>query len=97
MKLTAHLPHPKHCFCNIPLELLRKWYIKRYVEAVPTMELLEMAERESDKEAICAVAMFDLDEDSMLEVMGDVSLPDHHIVHCRANVLQELSGEDYPA
>jgi hypothetical protein len=97
MKLTAHLPHPKHCFCNIPIELLRKWYVKRHVEAIPTVELLEMAESEADKEAVCAVAMFDLDEDSMLEVMGDVNLPEHHIVHCRAEVQKQLSDEDCTA
>jgi len=93
MKLTAHLPHPKHCFCNIPMGLLIKWFIKRHIEAIPTVELLEIADSDADKEAICAVAMFDIDEDSMLELMGDVHLPEHHIVHCRAKVQEELKQE----
>ncbi len=90
MKLTAHLPHPKHCFCNIPMDLLRKWFVQRHIEAIPTVELLEMAGNDADREAICAVAMFDIDQESMLKMMGDISLPEHHIVHCRARVQQEL-------
>ncbi len=93
MKLTAHLPHPKHCYCNISMELLRKWFVKRHIEAIPTVELLEMVDNYADKEAICAVATFDIDEESMLEMMGDINLPEHHIVHCRAKVQQELEQE----
>lgn len=93
MKYSAHMPHPKHCFCNISMDLLRKWFIKRHVEAIPTVQLLETAESEADKEAICAVAMFDIDRDSMLKIMGDVKLPDNHIVHCSAKVQQELEFE----
>ena len=90
MGLTDHLPHPKNCFCNIPMNLLRKWYLKRYLECIPTLELLEIAECDSDKEAICAVAMFDITEEIMLDLMGDINLPEHHIVHCRADVRTEL-------
>ena len=93
MNLTDHLPHPKNCFCNIPMDLLRKWFVKRYQEDIPTLELMEMAETESDKEAICAIATFDIDEDSMLEMMGDTNLPEHHIIHCRAKVQRELELE----
>lgn len=90
MGLTDHLPHPKHCFCNIPLELLYKWYIKRHVEGIPTLELMDMADTQQDKEAICAIATFDIDEESLLNVMGDIHQPDHHIIHCREKVKQEL-------
>ncbi len=93
VRLTEHLPHPKHCFCNIPMQLLRKWYIKRYVEDIPTLELMEMADTRLDKEAICAVASFDLDEKSLLQMMGDINLPEHHIIHCREKLQRELEAE----
>ncbi len=93
MKLTDHFPHPKNCFCNIPIELLRKWYVKRYVDDIPTLELMEIAESDSDKEAICAIATFDIDEEDMLEMMGDINMPEHHIIHCRAKVKEELELE----
>ena len=93
MKSTAHIPHPKHCFCNISMDLLRKWFIRRHVEGVPTVQLLEMAESKVDKEAICAVAMFDIDKDSMLKIMANLNLPDNHIVRCSATVLRGLEFE----
>ncbi len=93
MDLTDHLPHPKHCFCKIPMDLLQKWFVKRYIEGIPTIELMDLSASEADKEAICAVAMFDIDEKSMLEIMGDVNPPEHHIVHCRAKAQRELEAE----
>lgn len=92
-RLTDHLPHPKHCFCNIPMELLRKWYKKRHVEGIPTLELMEMADSQADKEAICAIATFDIDEESLQEIMGDSNQPEHHIIHCKEKVLRELELE----
>jgi len=90
MGLTDHLLHPKNCFCSISKDLLKKWFVKRYVEGIPTLELMNLADTESDKEAICVIAMFDLDEELMLEMMGDVNKPEHHIVHCRADVKSQL-------
>ena len=34
--------------------------------------------------------MLDVDEPSLLEMMGNVDLPDHHIPHCRENVKHRL-------
>jgi hypothetical protein len=92
-RLSDHLPHPKHCYCSIPMDLLRKWYIKRYIDGIPTLRLMEMADTQKDKEAICAVASFDLDEESLLQMMGDTNRPQHHIIHCREKVRHELELE----
>ncbi|MCP3670422.1 MAG: hypothetical protein GY814_08300 [Gammaproteobacteria bacterium] len=75
------------------MDLLRKWFVQRHMEGIPTVELLEKADNDADKEAICAVAMFDIDQASMLEIMGDVTLTDNHIVHCRDRVQQEVELE----
>jgi hypothetical protein len=78
-----HLKHPKNCFCQIPPEELLFWAHKRYVENIPTIELLNSAHDAHQKEIISIVALFDADDKSLLEMMGDVNLPDHHILHCR--------------
>ena len=81
---------PRHCFCEVPIEELKRWADKRYREQIPTIELLEQAENAHDKEVIGIVAMFDVDEQTMLQLMGDVDKPDHHIIHCRQNVREML-------
>jgi len=90
MNIAAHPTHPQHCFCHIEIDKLEKWFVKHYVENVSTLELLNSTTDPNEKEAICVVAMFELDEKSMLEMMGDVNLPEHHIIHCREHFKKEL-------
>lgn len=84
------LIHPTHCFCQIPEEELKPWVEKRYVEHRQTIELLRSTDNPHEKEIISIVAMLDVDEEAMLNMMGSVDRPDHHIIHCRENVKQML-------
>ena len=84
------LIHPTHCFCQIPEEELKPWVEKRYVEHQSTIELLHSTDNPHEKEIISIVAMLDVDEADLLTMMGDVDMPDHHILHCRENVKQML-------
>jgi len=90
MKEHGELIHPTHCFCQIPEEELKPWVEKRYVEHTPTIELLHSTDNPHEKEIISIVAMLDVDEETLLNMMGNVDLPDHHILHCRENVKQML-------
>lgn len=83
MLAAAKLKHSKHCFCQIPMVDLEKWFNKRYQQGVPTLELLAEAGNAYEREVIAIVAMFELDDESVLQLMGDVNLPEHHILHCR--------------
>lgn len=84
------LIHPTHCFCQIPEEELKPWVKKRYVEHRQTIELLRSTDNPHEKEIISIVAMLDVDGEAMLNMMGSVDRPDHHIIHCRENVKQML-------
>jgi len=86
MKTDSHLIHPTHCFCQIPDEELRPWVQKRYGENHSTIELINSTNDPHEKEIISIVALFDVDDESMLQMMGNVNLPEHHIIHCRENV-----------
>lgn len=90
MNDTPDLVHPHHCFCEIPEEELRPWVDKRYREHRPTIELIHSTDDPHEKEIISIVALLDVDEASMLAMMGDVSKPEHHIIHCRENVKRML-------
>ncbi|MBT3296339.1 MAG: hypothetical protein HN919_11115 [Verrucomicrobia bacterium] len=84
---------PIHCFCQIPDDEMRPWVEKRYLDHVSTMELLKSTNDPHQKEVISIVSMFDVDEDTLLGVMGGVDMPDHHIIHCRENVRRMLGVE----
>jgi len=85
MNDLKHLPHPTKCFCQISSERLRQWIIERYIRNRPTIDLLDSVSDPLDKEAITVVALVDADDHTLLKMMGDVDLPDHHILHCREN------------
>ncbi|MCU7807087.1 MAG: hypothetical protein KZQ73_04350 [Candidatus Thiodiazotropha sp. (ex Semelilucina semeliformis)] len=61
------------------------------MDKIPTIKLLEHAANDREREAISAIAMLDLDEETMLSLMGDVDMPHHHIIHCRAQFLDALN------
>ncbi|MDP6491074.1 MAG: hypothetical protein QGH42_10280 [Kiritimatiellia bacterium] len=84
---------PTHCFCQVADEEMRPWVEKRYVEHVPTMALLQSTDDPHQKEVISIVSMLDVDNDTLLSMMGDVDKPDHHIIHCRENVRRMLGLE----
>ena len=83
MALTPHSSHPHHCFCQVDFDLLTACFYKRYVQGISTLTLMELAASKEEKEIVCIVATFDVGEDKLFEMMGDVNLPDHHILHCR--------------
>jgi hypothetical protein len=82
--------HPHHCFCQVSEEELRYWAAKRYLENIPTLELLDTTDDPHEREVISIVSLLDVDEGTMLVLMGDVNLPEHHIVHCREHVKRLL-------
>lgn len=97
MQESTHLFHPKNCFCQIPSEEMRKWVIERYIKNRPTIELLNSVVDVHDKEVISAVALSDADDITLQKMMGDVNLPEHHILHCREQVkklIREIKQEN---
>lgn len=90
MSVTRTRYHSNHCFCQVPLDELEKWFDKHYQQGVPTLDLLASAANAHEREVISIVAMFELDDASVLKLMGDVSLPEHHILHCREYFREKL-------
>ncbi|WDE97891.1 hypothetical protein PQO03_18865 [Lentisphaera profundi] len=85
--------HPKHCFCQVPESELSYWAIKRFQEDHRTVDLMNSTDDPHQKELISIVGLIDVDEASMLSMMGNVDMPDHHLIHCRQKV-KALLGLD---
>lgn len=88
-----HLKHPTKCFCQFKDEKLQPWIDKRYHQNIPTIDLMDEAKSEEEKEMVSAVALLDVDEHIMLKIMDNVDKPKHHIIHCRENVKNILNLE----
>ena len=54
------------------------------------MELLHSTNDPHQKELIGIVGLIDVDEATMLSLMGNVDKPDHHLIHCRQKVKGSL-------
>lgn len=78
--------HPSHCFCEIPDAELRPWVERKYQAHQSTLDLMRSTDDPHEKEIISIVALLDIDEETMIKMMGDVSKSTHHIIHCRENV-----------
>ena len=50
------------------------------------MELLSSTDVPAEREMVSAVALLDVDRETMLKMMGGVDMPEHHIIHCLENL-----------
>ncbi len=78
------LLRPTHCFCQIPDDELRAWVSKRYHQNCSTMELMQSTEDPHERELISIVAMLDVPDEVLLEVMCNAGMSDEHLIHCRS-------------
>jgi hypothetical protein len=85
--------HPTHCFCQIPPHELKEWAFKKYRKNISTVDLLKSTDDPHEKEVICIVSLLDVDEKKLFEMMGDVNMPEHHLIHCREDTRKLLSEE----
>lgn len=86
---------PDHCFCEIPEAELRPWVEKKHHLRQSTFELMQSTDDPHEKEIISIVALLDVDEDTMVRMMGGVKKPTHHIIHCRQDI-EHMLGLDTP-
>lgn len=81
----------KHCFCHYSPNNLIKWIRRRFIENIPTIELINNAESAEEVEAISLVGLIDVKENDLLNIMSDVEKENSHILECRASALNLLN------
>lgn len=96
MNVHEDLVKPTHCFCQIPEEELKYWFHKRYNEHHSTIDLLSNTDDPHEKEVISIVALLDLDDKIVTEMMSNVPPHENQVLHCRkvAKEMLHLSEED---
>lgn len=88
-----HLKHPSKCFCQFNKDDLIPWIDKRYHKNIPTIDLLDEATSEEEKEIVSIVALLDVDEHILYKIMDKVDMPKHHILNCRDEIKDQLNLE----
>jgi len=85
-------PGPRHCFCQLPMRVLRHWARKRYLEQVPTLELLALAKRPIQQEAVRIVALLDVPNEELVRLLGPLGQPGCRVLECRDAVRRWLAA-----
>ncbi len=80
-----------HCYCEIPEEVLKRIAFLRYVEGVPTEDLMARAGSQKEREFIATVALLDVDPEKLPSLV-ETERPDllTHLHDCRAHILSFL-------
>ena len=89
------LPSPRRCFCQIATEELRHWARLKYLQHVPTLELLGLAKDRQEKEAVGIVALLDVPDDDVIRTMRPLSQSRCNVLACRDHVrdwLRDMLG-----
>lgn len=82
------------CFCQIPVEKLVSLVRMRFVEGIPTQELMKKMESKKDREYLATVSLLDVRKDLLLQV---VEAEDHsllgHLLSCRERAKEILAAQ----
>jgi len=80
------LPAPRRCFCQIPLRELKRWALLKYVEHASTVALLGLAKDRREREAVAIVALLDVPDDDVIQMMTPLTQPNCNVLDCRDHV-----------
>ena len=81
---------PKRCFCHYTAKELIKYLKLRYIENIPTVELINNAKDNEEKEKIALVGMIDVKEEAFFRLAAKNPKEKAHIIGCRAESMKIL-------
>jgi hypothetical protein len=74
---------PRRCFCQVAIDELAGWARKKYLDRIPTLDLLRMAQDPRQREAIGIVALLDVPDDEVIRMMTPITQAGCNILVCR--------------
>jgi hypothetical protein len=80
------------CYCHVPMHELERWARRRYIEGVPTLELLRTAPRPRDRAVIAMVALLDVPDEEARRILRPRATPRCNVLQCREHVMQWLAA-----
>ncbi|MBE9536993.1 MAG: hypothetical protein IMF07_07400 [Proteobacteria bacterium] len=84
---------PKGCFCKYSINKLADVARGKFVEHRSTIDLMESAKSETEKDEVAIVSLFDVDDETLVELMKN-KLEDERcsVVSCRKMLKRQIEG-----
>ena len=86
----SKLLHPTHCFCHFSEDELRPWVVRKFRDHISTTDLLRSTTDPHEREIVSIVSLLDVDEATLSQMMGDINMTGHQVLHCREKVKKML-------
>lgn len=86
-------PRVGECYCHIPPDLLVQIVREKYIERVPTIELLKKYPGERERRHVYTIALLDVPEAEVRELLKDDAEFLAHFLDCRRHARQVLLGK----
>lgn len=80
------------CYCHIPPDLLIELVRAKFLDRVPTIELVKRYPSERERESVRTIALLDVPEAEVRELFKDDAAFLAHFLDCRRHALQVLKG-----
>lgn len=83
----------KVCYCHIPPDLLVKIVRGKFIEKIPTLTLLQQYSSDKETEYVSTIALLDVPESEVRELLKDHPKFLAHFLDCRIHARQVLAGK----
>ena len=84
----AHL-----CYCQIPENKLKELARLRFIEKVPTEEMMKQCKDEKQREFVATIALLDVELKDLPAAIPDNPQLLRHLIDCRDHALDILNAE----
>ena len=84
------------CFCDIPRAKLHELVRRRFVQGIPTMELMKQMKTEKGREDVATVALLDVKKEDLVKNV-EVDDPEKlkHLLACHSDAKEMLAKEGF--
>ncbi|MBI2083310.1 MAG: hypothetical protein HYT76_07035 [Deltaproteobacteria bacterium] len=83
----------KTCYCHIPPDLLVKIVREKFIEKTPTLTLLQRYSGDQETEYVSTIALLDVPESEVREMLKDQPQFLAHFLDCRIHAREVLEGK----
>jgi hypothetical protein len=81
-----------HCFCQTDPQLLERIARRKFVEGVPTVELMRQARTEPERAAVTVVSLLHVPEEELEKLCPEHGRHCEHVLPCRQRAAKKLNG-----
>lgn len=82
------------CYCDIPREKLAELVQLRFIQHIPTADLMRRAKTHEDREEIAVVALLDVPKEELVKILAlENPLKMPHWLECHKSIRQQLAEE----